>query len=167
MASRDIWSRAGSLQIRDLLASLLSARLLGGTSTDPLYVCSPYLTDFPVFDNALGQFQMLFHNRPDFGERGEVLFSHLNFSSGFRNDAGTAGSVYGQIEQPTVSAHQGPDNSDGQAGQPCRPGQDRCQRASPLIPLRGEERRCVDSARPNKRCACMIDIKMTAARPIL
>lgn len=76
MASRDIWSRAGSLQIRDLLASLLSARLLAGTSTDPLYVCSPYLTDFPVFDNALGQFQMLFHNRPDFGERGEVLFSH-------------------------------------------------------------------------------------------
>ena len=75
MASRDIWSRAGSLQVRDLLASLLSSRLLLDTSSDPLYVCSPYLTDFPVFDNAFGQFQTLFRSRPDFGERGEILFS--------------------------------------------------------------------------------------------
>lgn len=75
MASRDIWSRAGSLQVRDLLASLLSARLLADPSTAPLYVCSPYLTDFPVFDNAFGQFETLFRYRPDFGERGEILFS--------------------------------------------------------------------------------------------
>lgn len=77
MASRDLWSRAGSLQVRDLLASLLSARLLAGASTDPVYVCSPYLTDFPVFDNALGQFQRLFLHRPEFGERAEVLFSQV------------------------------------------------------------------------------------------
>ena len=77
MASRDIWSRAGSLQIRDLLASLLSARLLADTSTDPLYVCSPYLTDFPVFDNAFGQFQTLFRHYPDFGESEEILFSQV------------------------------------------------------------------------------------------
>jgi hypothetical protein len=75
MASRDIWSRAGSLQVRDLLASLLSARLLAEAASDPLYVCSPYLTDFPVFDNAFGQFQPLFRHRPEFGERAQILFS--------------------------------------------------------------------------------------------
>ena len=75
MASRDIWSRAGSLQVRDLLASLLSARLLADAASDPLYVCSPYLTDFPVFDNPFGQFQPLFRHRPEYGERAQILFS--------------------------------------------------------------------------------------------
>jgi hypothetical protein len=75
MSSRDIWSRAGSLQVRDLLASLLSTRFLAEPSEDPLYVCSPYLTDFPVFDNSLGQFQPLFRHCPEFGENSEVLFS--------------------------------------------------------------------------------------------
>lgn len=75
MASRSIWSRAGSLQVRDLLASLLSSRLLVESSSDPLYVCSPYLTDFPVFDNVFGQFQPLFRSWPEFGEQGSVLFS--------------------------------------------------------------------------------------------
>lgn len=75
MANRDIWSRAGSLQVRDLLASLLSSRLLLESDTGPLYVCSPYLTDFPVFDNVFGQFQPLFRTRPNFGEQGSVLFS--------------------------------------------------------------------------------------------
>jgi len=75
MASRDIWSRAGSLQVRDLLASLLSSRLLAEASADPLYVCSPYLTDFPVFDNAFGQFQPLFRQLPEQGERAEIMFS--------------------------------------------------------------------------------------------
>ena len=75
MASRDIWSRAGSLQVRDLLASLLLSRLLLESDAGPLYVCSPYLTDFPVFDNVFGQFQPLFRLRPEFGEQGSVLFS--------------------------------------------------------------------------------------------
>jgi hypothetical protein len=75
MSSRDIWSCSGSLQVRDLLASLLAARFLAEPSVNPLYVCSPYLTDFPVFDNSFGQFRALFRHRPDFGENNEVLFS--------------------------------------------------------------------------------------------
>ena len=75
MASRDIWSRSGSLQVRDLLASLLSSRLLTKSNSDPFYVCSPYLTDFPVFDNKFGQFQPLFLDRPEFGNQSEILFS--------------------------------------------------------------------------------------------
>ena len=75
MASRDIWSRAGSLQVRDLLASLLSARLLAEAASDPLYVSSPFLTDFPVFDHGFGQFQPLFRHFPELGERAEIMFS--------------------------------------------------------------------------------------------
>ena len=75
MASRDIWSRAGTLQVRDLLASLLGSRLLAATDAQPLYVCSPYLTDFPLFDNAFGQFQPLFRARPDLGDHQTILFS--------------------------------------------------------------------------------------------
>lgn len=84
MASRDLWSRAGSLQVRDLLASLLSSRLLLDSETAPLYVCSPYLTDFPVFDNAFGQFQPLFRSRPEFGEQTSVLFSQALIELSFR-----------------------------------------------------------------------------------
>jgi hypothetical protein len=75
MASYDIWSRAGGLRVRDLLASLLAARLIDSRTGSPLYVCSPYLTDFPLFDNAFGQFSSLFRHRNEFGEKAEVLFS--------------------------------------------------------------------------------------------
>lgn len=75
MSSRDIWSRAGSLQVRDLLASLLSVRLLSCPAPNPLYVCSPFLTDFPVFDNTFSQFQPLFRQRPEFGEQSAIYFS--------------------------------------------------------------------------------------------
>jgi hypothetical protein len=75
MASRDIWSHAGTLHVRDLLASLLGARLLAPEDAQPLYLCSPYLTDFPLFDNAFGQFQPLFRSRPALGERPTILFS--------------------------------------------------------------------------------------------
>ena len=75
MASHDIWSRAGGLRARDLLASLLAARLIDTRAGSPLYVCSPYLTDFPLFDNAFGQFSSLFRHHNEFGEKTEVLFS--------------------------------------------------------------------------------------------
>jgi hypothetical protein len=82
MASRDVWSRAGSMQVRDLLSALLSTRLLMDSETNydarnPLYVCSPYLTDFPLFDNAFGQFQPLFRSCPEYGEQSSVLFSQV------------------------------------------------------------------------------------------
>ena len=82
MANRDIWSHAGSLQVRDLLASLLSTRLLSKRTqtkgvSDPLYVCSPYLTDFPLFDNAFGQFRPLFQHHPEFGDLHQILFSQV------------------------------------------------------------------------------------------
>jgi hypothetical protein len=84
MASRDIWSRPGTLQVRDLLASLIGARLLAPEDPQPLYVCSPYLTDFPLFDNAFGQFRPLFRTRPEIGERDSILFSEALAELSFR-----------------------------------------------------------------------------------
>jgi len=77
MSSREIWSRAGGTEVRDLLASLLASRLMLDREPNPLYVCSPYLTDFPLFDNSFGQFQSLFRVRPDFGEQAHILFSQV------------------------------------------------------------------------------------------
>jgi hypothetical protein len=84
MASRVIWSRAGGLQIRDLLASLLISRLLAEKSEHALYVCSPYMTDFPLLDNAFGQFAVLFRERRDFGEKPEILFGETLIELSYR-----------------------------------------------------------------------------------
>jgi hypothetical protein len=78
MSSREIWSRAGGIEVRDLLASLLASRMLTDSpSSTPLYVCSPYLTDFPLFDNSFGRFQSLFRERLDYGELKNILFSQV------------------------------------------------------------------------------------------
>lgn len=84
MSSRDIWSHARTLHVRDLLASLLSARLLDPMTDAPLYVCSPYLTDFPLFDNTLGQFQPLFRNCPELGETSMIFFSKVLIELSYR-----------------------------------------------------------------------------------
>ena len=75
MSSLDIWSHDGSFKVRDLLISLLSIRLLSNTSSDPVYVSSPYLTDFPVFDNEYGQFEPLFQQFAEFGQQSTISFS--------------------------------------------------------------------------------------------
>lgn len=75
MSSRDLWIRAGSGSARDLLSSLLAARLLGESSKDPLYVASPYLTDFPLFQNQIGQYRALFFRNSEMGEQTEITFS--------------------------------------------------------------------------------------------
>lgn len=62
----------------------MAARLLTDLDAQPFYVCSPYLTDFPLFDNAFGQFQPLFRNRPEFGEQPSILFSQALAELSFR-----------------------------------------------------------------------------------
>jgi hypothetical protein len=83
MASRDLWSKKGTLHARDLLASLLGSVLLGRSMRKPLYICSAYLSDFPLFDNAFGQFQSLFRTYREIGEKTDILFSEAlaEFSS--------------------------------------------------------------------------------------
>jgi hypothetical protein len=75
MASREVWSKKGSFHARELLASLFASLLLGRSACKPLYVFSAYLSDFPLFDNAFGQFQALFTRDRALGEKPEILFS--------------------------------------------------------------------------------------------
>lgn len=73
MPTLDVWSNAASSQLRDLLSSALACLLMsrdwsGGRA---VYVCSPWISDFPVFDNRYGQFDDLL---PRFRGAGRLRF---------------------------------------------------------------------------------------------
>ena len=59
MPTLDIWSNAASWRLRGLVQSSIVNLLLAGTYERPIYLCSPWISDFPVFDNALGQYSSL------------------------------------------------------------------------------------------------------------
>ncbi len=77
MSSRDLWIRAGNTTARELLASLLTTRLLMPAHRAPLYLASPYLTDFPLLQNHVGQFRALFRHHTEFGEQTDISFSEV------------------------------------------------------------------------------------------
>jgi len=70
-SSRDIWSHGSGRQLRDLLASSLSTLLLMDPGEKPLYVCSPWISDFVLFENRYREYEALF---PDLADD-EILFS--------------------------------------------------------------------------------------------
>jgi len=49
-----------------------------------LYLCSPYLSDFRLLDNAFGQFSTLFTHLPELADKGQVLFSEILREIAFR-----------------------------------------------------------------------------------
>jgi len=60
MPTVDVWSNSASSQLRDLLGSALACVLLRTEWRDQaVYICSPWITEFPVFDNRYGQFDAL------------------------------------------------------------------------------------------------------------
>ena len=61
MPTLDVWSNSITTSLRDLLTSALACSLLRNRweSTRPVYICSPWITDFTVFDNRYGQFDVL------------------------------------------------------------------------------------------------------------
>jgi hypothetical protein len=66
------------MQIRDLLGSLLASLLLQSEEGQgALYVCSPFLSDFYLLDNAFGQFASLFRHHQETGTKPEILFSEV------------------------------------------------------------------------------------------
>ena len=75
MPSRDIYSRDGGKKVRDLLASFFGVLLLSGTNDKPMYLISPWLSDFKLMDNAFGQFKDLFRINTSLGENSHILFS--------------------------------------------------------------------------------------------
>ena len=61
MPTLDVWSNSTSTSLRDLISSALACSLLR-TDWDPdrpVYICSPWITDFTLFDNRYGQFDAL------------------------------------------------------------------------------------------------------------
>ena len=61
MPTLDVWSNAASSQLRELLSSALACVLMRAdwSESRAVYVCSPWISDFPVFDNRYGQFDAL------------------------------------------------------------------------------------------------------------
>jgi len=71
--SRDIWSHGGRRSdLKDLLSSSFAMLLLAEECKDPIYLASPWITDFYLFENSFKQFSALF---PEIGEKSRILFS--------------------------------------------------------------------------------------------
>ncbi len=58
MPTLDVWSNASNSDLRGVLSSAIACLVLQrtGTNTRSIYLCSPWISDFPVFDNRYGQF---------------------------------------------------------------------------------------------------------------
>ena len=76
MPTLDIWSNAASTQLRSLLSSALACSLVRSnwTSDRCVYICSPWVSDFPVFDNRYRQFDDLV---PEARGKSRIRFSDV------------------------------------------------------------------------------------------
>ena len=70
--SKEIWSKSGSDVIREILMSAISSLFLSGKKQQPLYLISPWLSDFVLFKNYSQEFSSFF---PKFNDKSEILFS--------------------------------------------------------------------------------------------
>jgi hypothetical protein len=77
MPSRDIHSRDGGKKVRDLLASFFGTLLLGAGTKRPMYLISPWLSDFRLLDNAFGQFKTLLRYQTHLAENPSIFFSEI------------------------------------------------------------------------------------------
>ena len=77
MPSRDIHSRDGGYKVKDLLGSLLVSEKIGNRTKSPLYLVSPWITDFILLNNSFGQFRDLFTFEQAVGEQVDILFSEM------------------------------------------------------------------------------------------
>ena len=63
--------------MRDLLASFFGTILLGAATVRPMYLISPWLSDFKLLVNTFGQFKDLFRYHANFTENPHILFSEV------------------------------------------------------------------------------------------
>lgn len=70
--SRDVWSNGGGRELRDLLSSAFGTLLLIESNYQPVYLSSPWMSDFVLFENRFHEFDRLF---PDLEEQSEVRLS--------------------------------------------------------------------------------------------
>lgn len=72
MPTLDIWSNSASWRLRGLIQSSIAFLLLVGKHSRPIYLCSPWVSDFPVFDNTNDQFSSLV---PEVADRLQIYLS--------------------------------------------------------------------------------------------
>lgn len=69
---RSIWARGTSQELPDLIRTLFGLTLLAGKSERSIYFCSPWISDFPVFNNVYREYASL---SPDYSEQRQIRFS--------------------------------------------------------------------------------------------
>jgi hypothetical protein len=77
MPSRDIHSYDGGKKVRDFLSSIFGTLLMKQDHEKPIYLISPWISDFLVFDNKFSQFRDLFRNQPQSAEELDIKFSDI------------------------------------------------------------------------------------------
>ena len=72
MPSRDIWSPGSGSVLADSISSALATLLFRSDDRRPVYFSSPWITEFPLFQNQYREFADLF---PDLADESEIRFS--------------------------------------------------------------------------------------------
>lgn len=72
ISAKSIWSHTGKRQLPEFIASVLAAILLEEEIDRPVYFCSPWISDFPLFENGFGQFGALF---PEYADQRRIGFA--------------------------------------------------------------------------------------------
>jgi hypothetical protein len=72
MPTMDLWSNAANLELRHLFRSAMTTLLLLNTPSRPIYICSPWISDFVLFENRFGE---LSHLLPRIEERSVINLS--------------------------------------------------------------------------------------------
>ena len=83
MPTLDIWKNAASWRLRGLIQSSIANLLLARVYEHPIYLCSPWMSDFLVFDNSNGQFSSLV---PDATDRIRINLSDCLSQLSIEND---------------------------------------------------------------------------------
>jgi hypothetical protein len=71
---RSVWANSQSLELPDLVRTIFALTLLAPDASRASYFCSPWMSDFPVFDNAFDEFSALF---PDLAAQRQIWFSEF------------------------------------------------------------------------------------------
>jgi hypothetical protein len=72
MPTMDLWSNAANLELRQLFRSAMASLLMLESPSRPIYICSPWISDFTVFENRFGEFS---HLVPCVEERSSISLS--------------------------------------------------------------------------------------------
>lgn len=76
MADKSIWTKEGHKDVRNLLASLIGGLLIHRPEvSSPIFLYSPWLTDFRLFENQFGEYTALFDEDQSWSGRSAILFS--------------------------------------------------------------------------------------------